>query len=92
MDNVDGQYVAAADTKAQYVELPVKQSEVIGELYLVDQYNCVVERVDGAPALGTPSNFSTPARYLVKNVCYRPAGVQQYTRLYEVRVTFADKE
>ena len=92
LDLVDNKYVPAAGTKAEYVELPVKQSEVIGELYLVDQYNCVVERVDNAPALGTPSNFATPARYLVKNICYRPAGVQQYTRLNEVRVTFEDKE
>ena len=76
---------------SQTVTLPVKQNEVIGELYLVDQYNCVVERVNGAPELGIPADLSKPARYLVKNICYRPEGVPQAQRLYEVRVTFVDK-
>lgn len=76
---------------SQTVTLPVKQNEVIGELYLVDQYNCVVEAVNGAPALGTPADFTKAQRYLVKNICYRPEGVPQAQRLYEVRVTFVDQ-
>lgn len=80
-----------SETTAQKVTLPVRQAEVIGELNLTDVYNCVVERVGNAPALGVPADFSEPARYLVKNICYRPAGVPQATRLYEVRVKFQDK-
>ena len=76
---------------SQTVTLPVRQNEVIGELYLIDQYNCVVEAVNGAPALGTPADFTKAQRYLVKNICYRPEGVPQAQRLYEVRVTFVDK-
>jgi hypothetical protein len=81
-----------SETTAQKVTLPVRQTEVIGELNLTDQYNCVVERVGNAPALGVPADFSEPARYLVKNICYRPAGLPQATRLYEVRVKFQDKQ
>ena len=81
-----------AETTAQQVTLPVKQNEVIGELNVSNPYDNVVERIDGAPELGVPADFSKPARYLVKNIAYRPAGVPQVTRLYEVRVTFVDKE
>ena len=76
---------------SQWVNLPVKQNEVIGELVLVNPYDCVVERIDGASELGVPADFTKSNRYLVKNICYRPAGVDQYTRLYEVRVTFENQ-
>lgn len=79
------------ETTAQQVILPVNPAEVIGEINLVAQYDCVVERVNGAPELGVPADFTKPARYLVKNICYRPSGVPQATRLYEVRVTFVDQ-
>lgn len=88
----DFELVDPTDNRSQKVTLPVKQNEVIGEIYLVNSYNCVVERVDNATELGKPGDFSKPQRYLVKNICYRPAGVEQYTRLYEVRVTFAEKK
>lgn len=76
---------------SQRINLPVRTNEVIGELILSDVYNCVVERVDGAPELGVPADFTKASRYLVKNICYRPAGVPQATRLYEVRITFVDQ-
>ena len=79
------------ETTAQRVILPVRQNEVIGELNVSNPYDNVVERVNGAPELGVPADFSKPARYLVKNIAYRPAGVPQVTRLYEVRVTFVDQ-
>ena len=79
------------ETTAQQVILPVRQNEVIGELNVSNPYDNVVERVNGAPELGVPADFSKPARYLVKNIAYRPAGVPQVTRLYEVRVTFVDQ-
>lgn len=88
----DFELVDPTDNRSQKVNLPVKQNEIIGEIYLVNQYTCVVERVDNATELGKPGDFSKPQRYLVKNICYRPAGVEQYTRLYEVRVTFAEKK
>ena len=82
-----------SETTAQEVVLPVDETEVIGELVLTNPYDCVVERVDGAPQLGVPADFSShKARYLVKNICYRPAGVEQVTRLYEVRITFQDQQ
>ena len=81
-----------SEETAQQVTLPVRQNEVIGELNVSNPYDNVVERIDGAPELGVPADFSKPARYLVKNIAYRPAGVPQVTRLYEVRVTFVDKE
>ena len=85
-------YVPAASNRARYVRLPVDKTQVIGEINLVSQYDCVVERVDNAPELGKPSDFTKPARYLVKNICYLPAGVEQAKRLYEVRITFVDQD
>lgn len=83
-------YVPAAGNQARYIVLPVNKQEVVCELHLVDAFNCYVDRVDGAPALGTPADFSQPVRYLVRNICYRPAGVAEVQRLYEVRVNFED--
>lgn len=91
-DDATKSYVPAADTKARYVRMKVNPQEVIGELVLVNPYDNEVERVDDASKLGVPADFSKANRYLVKNICYRPAGVKQVTRLYEVRVTFQDKE
>ena len=82
---------STTEQTAQKVILPVRQNEVIGELNVSNPYDNVVERIGDAPELGVPADFSKPARYLVKNICYRPAGVPQVTRLYEVRVTFVDK-
>ena len=82
-----------SETTAQKVTLPINKQELVGELVLTNPYDCVVERVDNAPVLGQPADFSSlKARYLVKNICYRPAGVPQVTRLYEVRITFQDKQ
>ena len=77
---------------SRYVILPVKKQEIVCELHLVDAFNCYVDRIDAAPALGTPADFTEPARYLVRNICYRPAGVEEAQRLYEVRVTFKDQQ
>lgn len=86
--NGDFQLINPTNNRSQQVRLPVNKKEVIVELVLVNVYDNVVERVDGAPALGVPGDFTSPRRYLVKNIAYRPAGVEQYTRLYEVRVVF----
>ncbi|ERI85395.1 hypothetical protein HMPREF1981_01749 [Bacteroides pyogenes F0041] len=76
------------DNRSEKVKLPVRKNEIIGEFYLVSPFNCVVERVGDAPKLGQPGDYSVPHRYLVKNICFRPAGVEQYKRLYEVRIIF----
>ncbi|WP_238868488.1 MULTISPECIES: hypothetical protein [Proteiniphilum] len=76
------------NNRSEYVTLPVRKNEIIGELVLVNPYDCIVEPVKGAAELGKPGDFSQPQRYLVKNIAYRPAGVPQYTRLYEVRIVF----
>lgn len=41
---------------------------------------------NGAPALGVPGDFSEPRQYLMKNNMYRPSGVPQAQRLYEIQV------
>lgn len=84
----DFQLIDADNNRSEKVRLPVRKTEVIGELNLANVYNCVVERVDGAPELGKPNDLSNRPRYLVKNICYRPAGVEQYTRLCEVRIIY----
>lgn len=80
--------VDPVNNRSQYVIMPVKKNEIIGEINLVNVYNCTVEPIDGAPRLGVPADFTKPCRYLVRNISYLPAGVEPYKRLYEVRVTF----
>lgn len=84
----DFQLVDPVDNRSQYVVMPVKKTELVGEIYLVSQYNCTVEPLDGAPRLGMPGDLSKPCRYLVKNISHRPDGVEQHQRVYEVRITF----
>lgn len=84
----DFQLVNPTDNRSTNVILPVKKNEIICELVLSNVYDCVVEPLAGAPELGKPNDFSEPHRYLVKNIAYRPSGVKQYTRMYEVRIVF----
>lgn len=84
----DFELVNPTGNRSQYVVLPVRKNEIIGEIYLVNYSVCTVEPVDNAPKLGMPGDFTKPCRYLVKNIAHRPAGVGQYQRLYEIRVTF----
>ena len=84
----DFELVNPVDNRSQYVVLPVRKNEIIGELYLVSYSVCTVEPVGDSPKLGMPGDFTKPRRYLVKNFAHRPAGVEQHQRMYEVRVTF----
>lgn len=84
----DFELVDPVDNRSQYVVLPVRKNEIIGEIYLVDYSICTVEPIGDAPKLGMPGDLSKPCRYLVKNIAHRPAGVEQYQRVYEIRVTF----
>lgn len=87
----DFELINPENNRSREVRLPVKQNEVVCEMHLVDAFNCYVERIGNAPELGTPADYTKPVRYLVKNLCYRPDGVDQVTRLYEVRITFEDQ-
>ncbi len=85
-----GDYVLVdpLNNRSQEVNLPVRKNELIGELNLNNSYDCVVEPIDGSAVLGQPGDFTKSNFYLVKNIAYLPAGVEQYKRLYEIRVVF----
>lgn len=72
--------------KFRYIVMPVKQTEMVLEFIMEDIYACKVEPVNGAPALGTPGDYTKAQQYLVINRAIRPKGVPEYRRLYEVRV------
>lgn len=81
--------VNPTNNQSQSVTLPIKQNELICDFTLTDYAACTVEPQDDAPALGTPGDFTQPCRYLVRNNrTHRPAGVEEYRRLYEIRLTF----
>ncbi len=89
LDHNGTAYVNAAGSQSRYVRMPIRKNELVGVITLVDRNNCTVEPVNGAPTLGEPGDFTASAqRYLVKNICYLPAGVEQYQRLYEFRITY----
>lgn len=76
------------DGRARKVELPIRANELIVEFYLVDAAACTVHPLDNAPELGKPGDFTSPRRYMVRNnKTYRPSGVEESKRMYEVRVT-----
>ena len=85
----DFELLSAVNNRAEKIVLPIRKNELIGEIYLVNYNYCDVEPVDSAPTLGIPADFTgTSQRYLVKNITHRPAGVEQYQRMYEIRLTF----
>lgn len=84
----DYKLVDPTNNRSEKVILPIRKNELIGELNLNALYDCVVEPIDGSAALGKPGDFTKSNFYLVKNIAYLPAGVEQYKRLYEIRVIF----
>ncbi len=77
--------------RATQVTMGVRTNDIIVEMNLdgIDtQYNCNVYPQDGAPALGTPGDYTQPRRYLVENIGRRPDGKESAKRLYEIRITF----
>lgn len=70
----------------RYVVMPIKQKEMVLEFIMSDTYAFKVEPVNGAPTLGTPSDYTKPQQYMVTNTAFRPKGVPEYKRLYEVQV------
>ncbi len=83
-----------ANNRSQQVRLPIKKKELVVDMLFAAPatYDCVLEPQDGAPVMGKPGDFTKPHRYLVKNIAYRPKGVPQATRMYELRVVFAPVE
>ena len=79
------------DGKSQSIILPVRQEALVVEFILANDNACKVSPVDGAPALGTPGDFTVPQKYMVTNYAYRPSGVPEYKRLYEVQVQLLDE-
>lgn len=80
--------VSPTDNRSTSAIFPVRKNELIVAFTLTDAAACTVVPQNGAPELGKPGDYSKPQQYLVKNISRLPEGVQQYTRLYEVRVTF----
>lgn len=85
-ESVKPTMVNPVDGKSESIILPVRQDALVIEFILSNQSACRVEPVGDAPALGTPSDYNTPQQYMVINTAYRPSGVPQAKRLYEVRV------
>lgn len=77
--------------QSQYIIYPVRQEALVIELILNDQNACVVEPVNGAPALGTPGDYTVPQQYMVINRAYRPEGAPEYRRLYEIQVQLLEE-
>ena len=90
-DPVQPVMVDPVDGKSQSIILPVRQDALVVEFILANDSACRVDPVDGAPKLRTPGNYTLPQQYMVTNYAYRPDGVPQYKRLYEVQVQLLDE-
>ena len=90
-DPVQPVMVDPVDGKSQSIILPVRQDALVVEFILANDSACRVDPVDGAPKLGTPGDYTLPQQYMVTNYAYRPDGVPQYKRLYEVQVQLLDE-
>ena len=84
----DFRLINPKDNRSTAINMPIKKNELIGELYLADWSICNVEPLDGSTPLGKPGDFTKANRYIVMNIAHRPAGVEQVSRVYEVRVNF----
>lgn len=71
--------------------LPVRQNLLVVEFIMEDIYANRVEPVNGAPALGTPGDYTKPQQYMVINTAFRPKDVPQTRRLYEIRVQLLEE-
>ena len=90
-ESVKPEMVDHVDGKSQSIILPVRQDALVIEFILANQSACSVEPVNGAPTLGTPSDYTKPQQYMVINTAYRPAGIPQYRRLYEIHVQLLEE-
>ena len=84
----DYELIDAENGRAEKVILPVRKNEVMAYVNMsTTNYDCMVEPVGDAPAMGIPGDFTVAQRYLVKNVANRPAGVPQAMAMYEITIT-----
>lgn len=70
----------------QDATLPVDITKLSVGLLLDNSRTCEVEKVNNAPELGIPGDFTQPQRYMVVNITRRPDGEPAARRLYEIRV------
>ena len=80
------------DGKSIKIMLPVRQNALVVEFILANEKACRVDPVNGAPTLGTPSDFTKSHQYMVTNTAYRPDGAPEYSRLYEIKVQLLDEK
>lgn len=78
-------FVKPVDGKSQEINMPVNINKLVVGLVLKDENACYVLRVNDAPELGKPGDYSKPRRYIVENENNRP-GLGKRQRLYEIRV------
>ena len=90
-ESVKPTMVNPVDGKSQSIILPVRQEALVIEFILSNQSACRVEPVGDAPVLGTPADYSSPHQYMVVNTAYRPSGVPQTKRLYELKVQLLEE-
>lgn len=86
IEKIESEAAGAKDDMYRYVVMPTKQHEMVLEFIWEKADACAVEPLNGAPQLGTPGDYTKPQQYLVKNIAFRPEGVPQSQRLYEVQV------
>lgn len=87
--NTTYELVDPTDNRSEKVILPIRKDELVAYVNMsTGNYDCMVEPVGDAPALGTPGNYGIAQRYMVKNIAHRPAGVPQSMAMYEIRITF----
>lgn len=72
--------------KYQQAILPADPTQLSVALLLNNSKACEIERVNDAPELGKPGDYSKPQRYMVVNITRRPDGKSAARRLYEIRV------
>lgn len=90
-ESVKPTMVNPIDGKSESIILPVRQEALVVEFILSNQSANKVEPVGDAPKLGTPADFNTTHQYMVINTAYRPSGVPQTKRLYEVKVQLLEE-
>ena len=84
--------IEPVDGKSREIILPVRPEALVVEFILANDKACRVDPVNGAPALGTPTDFTKSHQYMVSNTAYRPDGAPEYSRLYEIKVQLLEEK
>lgn len=86
IEKIESEAAGAKGDMYRYIIMPVKHNEMVLELIWENTSSCKAEPINGAPALGTPGDYTKPQQYMVSNIAIRPEGVPEYKRLYEIQV------